>query len=418
MAIPGTETTPVPVPLRAAFSLPAVLAGLVAVAVSYAGPLLVVLEAAKSAGLTAGQTTSWVWAVSIASGLVCTVLSLATRQPVMVAWSVPGAALLLTALGDYSYPEAIGAYIVAGLLATVLGVTGLFGRLLAAVPKPILAAVLAGVLLPFVVGVAGAVLESPLVAGGLVLAYLAGKRWLTRYAVFVALAAGLLIGAAAGEIAAPRLSLSLAGPLWTAPEFSLQAVMGISLPLLIVTMAGQNGPGLAMMISNGCRPNDKLLLGASGLMSVLFAPFGSHAINLAAITAGICSGPEAHTDPRRRYVAGMACGLFYLVFGTFAAAIVSLFAAVPAPMLTALAGVALLGALQGAMQDTLTADRSSPAVLEAALITLAVTASGIAPWGIVSPFWGCLAGTVSYLVLRRRRYVMRRGKPVRAIASP
>ncbi|GLB69412.1 benzoate/H(+) symporter BenE family transporter [Arthrobacter mangrovi] len=402
MALPGTDTVSVPVPLRAAVSLPAVLAGLVAVAVSYAGPLLVVLEAAKSAGLTAGQTTSWVWAVSIASGLVCTVLSLATRQPVMVAWSVPGAALLLTALGDYSYPEAIGAYIVAGLLATVLGVTGLFGRLLASVPKPILAAVLAGVLLPFVVGVAGAVLESPLVAGGLVLAYLAGKRWLPRYAVFVALAAGVLIGAASGELTAPQLSLSLAGPLWTAPEFSLQAVMGISLPLLIVTMAGQNGPGLAMMISNGYRPNDKLLLGASGLMSVLFAPFGSHAINLAAITAGICSGPEAHEDPRRRYVAGMACGLFYLVFGTFAAAIVSLFAAVPGPMLTALAGVALLGALQGALLDTLTAERSSPAVLEAALITLAVTASGIAPWGIVSPFWGCLAGTVSYLVLRRR----------------
>ena len=168
MALPGTDTVSVPVPLRAAVSLPAGLAGLVAVAVSYAGPLLVVLEAAKGAGLTAGQTTSWVWAVSIASGLVCTVLSLATRQPVMVAWSVPGAALLLTALGDYSYPEAIGAYIVAGLLATVLGVTGLFGRLLASVPKPILAAVLAGVLLPFVVGVAGAVLESPLVAGGLV----------------------------------------------------------------------------------------------------------------------------------------------------------------------------------------------------------------------------------------------------------
>ncbi|EMY34887.1 benzoate transporter [Arthrobacter crystallopoietes BAB-32] len=403
MALTDSQTERDRLPLHSAMSLSAVLAGLVAVAVSYAGPLLVVLEAAKSAGLTGAQTTSWVWAVSIASGLVCTVLSLATRQPVMVAWSVPGAALLLTALGNYSYAEAIGAYIVAGALGAVLGISGLFGRLLAAVPKPILAAVLAGILLPFVVGAAGAVMASPLVAGGLVLAYLAGKRFLPRYAVFVALAAGTVLGIASGEIAAPRLALSLSGPLWTAPEFSLTAIMGISVPLLIVTMAGQNGPGLAMMLSSGYRPNDRLLLGASGVMSVLFAPFGSHAINLAAITAGICSGPEAHEDPRRRYVAGMACGVFYLVFGTFSAAVVSLFAAVPGPMLTALAGVALLGALQGAVRDAVTAEHASPAVLEAALITLVVTASGVEPLGIVSPFWGCLAGAAALLLLRRRR---------------
>lgn len=401
MALANTKTDSSRLTHRSAMSLSAVLAGLIAVAVSYAGPLLVVLEAAKSAGLTPEQTISWVWAVSIASGLVCTVLSLFTRQPVMVAWSVPGAALLLTALGDYSYSDAIGAYIVAGILGTVLGVTGLFGKLLSAVPKPILAGVLAGVLLPFVVNAASAVIASPLVAGGLVLAYLAGKRFLPRYAVFVALFAGVVLAIFTGELAAPQLSLSLAGPLWTMPTFNATAIMGISIPLLIVTMAGQNGPGLAMMHASGYEPNDKLLLGASGVASVLFAPFGSHAINLAAITAGICAGPEAHPDPRRRYVAGVFCGLFYLAFGTFSTAIVALFAVIPGEMLTALAGVALIGALQGSFKDTVTADHASPAVLEAALITLVVTASGVAPWGIVSPFWGCLAGTVSYLVLRR-----------------
>ncbi|HSN37834.1 MAG TPA: benzoate/H(+) symporter BenE family transporter [Arthrobacter sp.] len=388
--------------LRSAMSLSAVMAGLVAVVVSYSGPLVVVLQSAKNAGLSPEQTTSWVWAISIASGVVCSVLSLVTRQPVMVAWSVPGAALLLTALGNYSYSDAIGAYLVAGILGTVLGVTGLFGRLLAVVPKPILAGVLAGVLLPFVLNAAGAVVSSPLVAGGLVLAYFAGKRFVPRYAVIVALFSGALLGIFTGGISAPQLSLALAGPLWTTPTFSVPAVMGIAVPLLIVTTAGQNGPGLAMMHSSGYLPNDRLLLGGAGVASVIFAPFGSHAINLAAITAGICAGPEAHEDSRRRFIAGIACGVFYLVFGTFSTAVVALFAVIPAPMLTALAGVALLGALQGAVRDVVLGAEGRPAELEAALITLAVTASGIAPWGIVSPFWGCLAGVGVYLLARRR----------------
>ena len=389
---------------RAAMSLSAVLAGLVAVVVSYSGPLLVVLQSAKNAGLSTGQTTSWVWAVSIASGVVCSVLSLVTRQPVMVAWSVPGAALLLTALGNYSYSDAIGAYLVAGVLATVLGVTGLFGRLLSVVPRPLLAGVLAGVLLPFVLNAAGAVVSSPVVAGGLVLAYLAGKRFVPRYAVIVALFAGVLLGILTGGISTPQLSLALAGPVWTTPTFCIPAVMGIAVPLLIVTTAGQNGPGLAMMASNGYVPNDRLLLGGAGVASVIFAPFGSHAINLAAITAGICAGPEAHENSSRRYIAGVACGVFYLVFGTFSTAVVALFAVVPAPMLTALAGVALLGALQGALRDVVLGAEGRPAEQEAALITLAVTASGVAPWGVVSPFWGCLAGVgVCFLARRRRR---------------
>lgn len=392
-----------PPSLRSAMSLSAVMAGLVAVVVSYSGPLLVVLQSAKNAGVSTGQTTSWVWAISIASGVVCSVLSLVTRQPVMVAWSVPGAALLLTALGNYSYSDAIGAYLVAGVLATVLGVTGLFGRLLSVVPGPILAGVLAGVLLPFVLNAAGAAVSSPLVAGGLVMAYFAAKRFVPRYSVIVALFAGVLLGILTGGISTPQLSLALAGPLWTTPTFSIAAVMGIAVPLLIVTTAGQNGPGLAMMASRGYVPNDRLLLGGAGVASVIFAPFGSHAINLAAITAGICAGPEAHEDSRRRYIAGVACGVFYLVFGTFSTAVVALFAVVPAPMLTALAGVALLGALQGAVRDVVLGAEGRPAEQEAALITLAVTASGIAPWGVVSPFWGCLAGVGVYLLARRGR---------------
>lgn len=384
-------------------SISAICAGFIAVAVSYAGPMLVIIQAAERAGLDTAQTTSWVWAVSVGSGLVGLVLSFFTRQPVVVAWSVPGSALLLTVLGDYEFSEAIGAYLVAGLLGLVLSLSGLFGKLLAAVPRPILAAVLAGVLLPFVLNLTHAVLASPLVAGGLVVAYFAGRRLFPKYAVPGALVVGVLLSVAVGQAQAPELSLALSGPLFTAPTFSIQAIMGISVPLLIVTMAGQNGPGLAMMRTSGYEPNDRLLLTGTCVASVLFAPFGSHAINLAAITAGICCGREAHEDPAKRYVAGIAAGLFFICFGLFSATILELFAAVPDELITAMAGVALLGALQGSMTDMLVAGPHGPAAIEAAVVTLIVTASGIAPFGVVAPFWGVLAGAGVYLVLTALR---------------
>ncbi|ASN40870.1 benzoate transporter [Arthrobacter sp. 7749] len=389
-------------------SISAICAGFIAVAVSYAGPMLVIIQAAQRAGLNSDQTASWVWAVSVGSGIVGLVLSLFTRQPVVVAWSVPGSALLLTVLGDYEFSDAIGAYIVAGLLGLVLSLSGLFGRLLAAVPRPILAAVLAGVLLPFVLNVTGAVLASPLVAGGLVVAYFAGRRLFPKYAVPGALVVGVVLSMIAGQAQSPELSLAVTVPLFTVPTFSIQAIMGISIPLLIVTMAGQNGPGLVMMRTSGYAPNDRLLLTGTCVASVIFAPFGSHAINLAAITAGICCGREAHEDPAKRYIAGAAGGLFFIGFGLFSATILELFAAVPGELITAMAGVALLGALQGSMLDMLDTGSHGPASIEAAVVTLIITASGIAPLGIVSPFWGVLAGTAVYLLLsvgRGRRTV-------------
>lgn len=380
-------------------SISAICAGFIAVAVSYAGPMLVIIQAAQRAGLNSDQTASWVWAVSVGSGIIGLVLSLFTRQPVVVAWSVPGSALLLTVLGDYEFSDAIGAYIVAGLLGLVLSISGLFGRLLATVPRPILAAVLAGVLLPFVLNVTGAVLASPLVAGGLVVAYFVGRRLFPKYAVPGALVVGVVLSMIAGQAQSPELSLAVTVPLFTVPTFSIQAIMGISIPLLIVTMAGQNGPGLVMMRTSGYAPNDRLLLTGTCVASVIFAPFGSHAINLAAITAGICCGREAHEDPAKRYIAGAAGGLFFIGFGLFSATILDLFAAVPGELITAMAGVALLGALQGAMLDMLDAGAHGPAAIEAAVVTLIITASGIAPLGIVSPFWGVLAGTAVYLLL-------------------
>lgn len=400
--------------LLGAMSFSAIAAGFIAVAVSYAGPMVVVLQAAQAAHLSAELTASWVSSIAIASGITCIVLSLLTRQPVVVAWSVPGAALLLTALGHYSYSDALGAYIVAAALALVLGVTGLFGKILDAVPRPVVAAVLAGVLLPFVLKASGAVVDAPLVAGGLVLAFLAGRRFAPRYAVLVALAAGVVLAAATGGIAAPSVAWDFAGPVWTTPTFGLSAIVGISVPLLVVTMAGQNAPGLAMMRHLGYDAGDRLMIGGASLAWLVSAPFGAHGINLAAITAGICAGREAHHDPSRRYVAGVSCGVFYILFGLFSTAAVALVAAVPAVLLTVLAGVALLGATQGAIIDAVTHPHdgdAAPHAIEAAVITLVVTASGVSAFGIVAPFWGLLAGAAAYLLLgalRQRRPLRQR----------
>lgn len=396
-------------------SFSAICAGFIAMAVSYAGPMLVILQAAQRAGLSEAQSSSWVWAVSVGSGITGLLLSLFTRQPIIVAWSVPGAALLLTVLGDYSYSEAIGAYIVAGLLGLLLSLSGLLGWLLARVPKPVLAAVLAGVLLPFVMEVVQAVLDSPLIAGGLVAAYFLARRWSPGYAVPVALCAGIALAAGSGQISNAPLSFMLTSPVFTVPAFSLSAIMGISLPLLIVTMAGQNGPGLTMLRSSNYRPNDRLLLSGGSLASILFAPFGSHAINLAAITAGICTSAQAHRDPARRYVAGISCGAFFIFFGLFSQTFLQLFAAVPAELVIAVAGVALLPAMQGSMQDMFDGPASGAA--EAAVCTLIITASGVAPLGIVSPFWGIAGGTLCYLALHKRRPAYAAKGPNAAVPS-
>jgi len=395
----ATRTRP---DLRRDASLSAVLAGFVAVAISYASPLLVVLEAARAGGLSPQLTASWVWAISVGSGLVCLVTSWWTKQPVMVAWSIPGAALLITSLGDYRFSDAIGAYVVCGVVSVLLGATGLVGRLLQAVPRPITAAVLAGVLFPFALKVAAAVVGQPVVAGGLVLGYLVGRRWQPRYAVFLALATGGLLAVVTGQAKAMAVRLTLTTPTWTTPTWSWDAILGIALPLLIVTAVGQNAPGLIVMHNSGYDADDRLLLGASGVASVLAAPFGSHALNMAAVTAAIATSEESHPDHDRRYVAGMACGFFYVLGGFAADTIVSLFSAIPAGMLTALAGVALLSPLQASIYDTMHEGDHHRSVTEAALITFAVTASGVQALGIVSAFWGLLAGVVAYAVLRPR----------------
>lgn len=389
--------------VRTDFSVSALVAGFVAVAISYAGPLLVVLEAARAGGLDASQTASWVWAISVGSGVACLVGSWLLKQPIMIAWSIPGAAVLMATLADFSINEAVGAYIVCGVLSALLGATGLIGKLLDMVPKPITSAVLAGVLLPFAINVANAVVGAPIVAGGIIVGYLIGRRFIPRYAVFIAMAAGGILALVTGSTGTFAVSGVVTIPELITPHFTLGSILGIAVPLFIVTQAGQNAPGLIVMKQSGYEGHDRALLTGSGVLSVVFALFGCHALNLAAVTAAIATSGESHPDKHRRYIAGISTGIFYIIGGFLATVIVGLFAAIPADMLTALAGVALLAPTQNSMFGTMHEGEYGPAVIEASLITLVVSLSGIAPFGIISAFWGLLAGIVTYAVLKPRK---------------
>ncbi|MCX5410410.1 benzoate/H(+) symporter BenE family transporter [Streptomyces sp. NBC_00059] len=379
-------------------SLSAVLAGVVAVVVSYSGPLVIVLSAARAGHLDAGQTGSWIWAISIGSGLTCIALSLRTRMPVVTAWSTPGAALLVTSIGSYAYGEVIGAFVVSGVVTALIGVTGIFGRLMRLVPGAVVSAMLAGILFSFGAEVFTSLEHTPVIAGSVVLAYLLGKRWLPRYAVLLALVAGVVCSAASAKLHVRLDHAGLVQPVFTMPAFSVASLIGIAVPLTLATLASQNAPGVGVLSASGYRPDDRLLVGSTGLVSAVLAPFGSHAVNLAAITAAICTGPEAHRDPRRRYVAGVACGAVYLVVGAFGSTLVAFFAGLPKELVAALAGVALLGALSGGLTGAVREEKDR----EAALITFLATASGVTLFGIGSAFWGLVFGVAAHVLLNGR----------------
>ncbi|MER5867858.1 benzoate/H(+) symporter BenE family transporter [Kitasatospora sp. NPDC002040] len=385
--------------LKRDVSGPALLAGLICVGVSFSGPLVVVLAAAKAGQLTADQTASWIWAVSIGSGLSCLLLSWWTRTPVIAAWSTPGAALLVTSLGDYPYRESIGAFLVSSVVVTLFGVTGLFGRLIRAVPAGIVNAMLAGILFSFGAGIFTSVKGAPVLVVGTFAAFLLARRFVPRYAVPVALLVGALL--AAVTVGLP-LHIGHGGPVrpeLTVPQFSWSAMVGLALPLTVVALASQNAPGLGVMRASGYEPDDRLLIGATGGLSVLLAPFGSPGVNLAAITAAICTSPESHPDPRRRYIAGMSTGVLYIVIGSFAGVLVGLFTGLPAALIAVIAGTALLASFQGSLAGAVADEHGR----DGAVVTFLATASGMTLYGIGSAFWGLLFGVATHLVGQLRR---------------
>jgi len=375
-------------------SLTAVVAGFVAVLVGFSSSVVIVFQAAAAIGATPAQTTSWIWALGLGNALATIGLSLRYRQPVLTAWSTPGAALLVTAGAGVDMPHAVGAFMVCAALILLSGLTGLFARVMDRIPQALAAALLAGVLARFAI-------DAFLQLGGdfalvfpMLLAYLAGRRWWPRYAVPGVLALGMAVAAAQGRLALGGIDWAWAAPVFTAPAFSLPALVGVALPLFVVTMASQNLPGVAAQRAAGYDTPVSPVISWTGGLTLLLAPFGAFALNLAAITAAICMGREAHDDPGRRYMAAVSAGVFYLISGLLGGAVVGLIAAFPQALVLAVAGFALLGTIGGALAVAMKDDSAR----EPALITFLVTASGLVLWGVGAAFWGVVAGSLALAV--------------------
>lgn len=378
-------------------SLSALVAGFLAVLISYAGPLVIVFQAANQAHLSTEITSSWIWAISIGSGISGLILSWKLRTPVITAWSTPGAALLVGMLPGIPLPEAIGAYLVSAAIVTIVGVSGLFDRLIERIPKGIAAAMLAGILLHFGMKVFASISASPVLVFAMLLTFLAIKRARPRYAIAAVMVVGIAIAVASGTTHLSQLRLAPVAPVFTVPAWNWHVLLGLGVPLALVTLTGQYVPGMAVLRTSGYQVPAGGIIGTTGILSLLLAPFGSHGVNLAAITAAICTGKEAHEDASRRYIAGIACGLIYIAIGVFGGTLALLFRALPTELIAALAGLALIGAITtgvvGIAQDEKHRDAS--------IITFLVTASGMSFLGLGSAFWGLAIGAIAYAILHR-----------------
>ncbi|WP_431023603.1 benzoate/H(+) symporter BenE family transporter [Halomonas sp. H5] len=365
-----------------------VTAGLVAVLVGYGSSAVIIFQAAEAAGASQAQIGSWLWALGIGTGLTSLGLSLRYRMPVLTAWSTPGAALLATSLPGVPMAEAIGAFLFSAALITLCGVTGLFGALVKRIPPTLAAAMLAGVLLRFGIDLFATFETQWPLPLAMLLAYGLGRRFLPRYAIVLVLLTGVAVTAAQGQLHLGGIALTPTLPVFTAPSFSLSTLIGVGIPLFVVTMATQNLPGITVLRAAGYPAPSSPLIGWTGATTLALAPFGGFALNLAAISAAVCLGREAHEDPARRYTAGVAAGVGYLTLGIFGATVTALFAAFPAELVMALAGLALLGTIGNGLAGAM----AEPEQRDAALVTCLFTASGVTLLGIGAAFWGLLAG--------------------------
>ena len=363
-------------------------AALIAALIGFGGTVALVVQAMRVLGASPEQTGSAVTALCLAIGLAGGALSLGLRMPVVLAWSTPGAALLAGTTAQVSWPVAIGVFLVAALLAIVLGLVPALGRLAEKIPSAVASAMLAGVLLPFCLTLFRTAAVDPVLVGVILAVFLAARQRAPLYALLLALAAGVALTLVRGGLSLPESGQILGMLRPQGPVFEPATIVSLALPLFLVTLVSQNLPGLVVLRTAGYRPPPRPLLAGVGLASLLAAPFGAHGVNLAAITAAICTNPEAHPDAAQRWVVGVIYAGFYLLLALFSPFLVGVFLALPHAVIAALTGLALIPALLGALEGMLapTADR------DPAIVTFLATASGLSLLGIGSAFWGLAAG--------------------------
>ncbi|WP_293574734.1 benzoate/H(+) symporter BenE family transporter [Phaeobacter sp.] len=374
-----------------------VVAGAVAVLVGYTGSVAIIFQAIDTLGATQSQANSWMLVLGLGMGLTSLLLSAWHKMPILTAWSTPGAALLAISLHGVSMSAAVGAFLVCGLLLVLTGITGWFAALTRLIPDSLASALLAGILFQFGLSAFAAAQSDTALVLAMAVTFVVGRKWFARYAVPAVLCVGVLWCAGSGAFGGlAQLDLSLARPEFVWPSFSWPVLIGVGLPLFLVTMTSQNMPGVVALRANGYDAPVSSSLTVTGLATVLLAPFGGFAFNLAAITAAICAGPEADDNPRSRYLAGVMTGVFYCLVGLGGATVISLFLIAPKALIATLAGLALLSTIGNSLSAAL-ADAEGR---DAALITFLVTVSQISFVGIGAPFWALIAGLVVHHLMR------------------
>jgi benzoate membrane transport protein len=377
------------------FSPSTLAAGFVASLVGMTSSIAIVFSAAQALGANDAMLTSWVLAICVGMAALTIIPSLWLRMPVMVAYSTPGAVILSNLKpGDFTMAQGIGAFIVSGLVVALVGFSGLFERLMNRIPLALASALLAGALTRFaIVGFSDAA-TAPTIVIICTLTYLMFRQVAPRYAVIAVLFAGVISAMATGRLQTEQFRWSIAKPVFTAPVFSLSAIVSIAVPLFIVTMAGQNMPGVAAIRNAKYDIPISTIVGATGIGSVALSPFGGYALNLSAITAAICMEPAAHEDSKRRYTASITNGTIYLIIGIFGTSVIGALKAFPAELVHIVAALALLPTIA----SNIATATHEPAQREAAVITFLVTLSGVTVAKIGAPFWGALAGIVAAVI--------------------
>jgi benzoate membrane transport protein len=369
-------------------------AGLVSVLVGFTSSAIIVYQAAMTAGANAHEASSWLGVLCLSMGFLGVFLSIKTRVPVMFAWSTAGAALLINSVHGLSINEIIGSFVVSAFLITISGCTGLFEKLMNRIPISISSAMLAGVLLHFALDVFVAMKSQFLLTFVLFIVYILARRINPRLSIVFVLIAGVMLYWISGLLTFPVVDAAFLKPSFTFPAFTVRSIVGLAIPLFVVTMSSQNLTGVTVLRSFGYQIPISPLITSSGILNLITAPFGGFTLNLSALTAAICMGPESHPDPTKRYSAAVTSGLIYLVIGLFSGFVVTLFSAFPKELIMALAGIALFGTIGNSLTHAIEEEQNR----EASLITFFITASGVSLFGIGAAFWGLVGGSLCLLV--------------------
>lgn len=384
--------------LKNDWSISATVAGFLAVLISYSGPLIIFFQAAQRAHVSTDMMVSWIWGISIGAAVSGIYLSIKYKTPVITAWSAPGTALLVTLFPHISLNEAVAAYITSAIVIFLIGVTGYFDKLLKWIPQDVAAGMMAGILFQFGIGLFTASDSMPFIVFSMLIVFLIAKRLMPRYTMIWVLGAGILLSLILGKMNPVDVSFSLAIPQWISPEWTWNSTLNLAVPLILVSLTGQFLPGMAIMKLSGYDTPAKPIISVTSIASLAVACVGGITIVLASITAALCMGKDAHELKEKRYIAGIANGIFYILGGLFAGSIVMLFSLLPKELVAALAGLALLGAIATNISVAMKNDNQR----DAALITFLATASGMHFLGLSSVFWGICIGVIAHFILTPR----------------